>query len=137
MLDIKLIRENTNSVKEKLALRNEDVSVIDKITDLDKKRLELILKTDGLKELRNKVTDEIAVMKKNKQEAAEKISEMKKVSDEIKMFDEELRKYDEYIGQLMKYIPNLPDDSVPHGKSEKDNVEIKKWGEKKCEWEDV
>ncbi len=56
---------------------------------------------------------------------------MKKVSDEIKKHDEELGKYDEDIDELMKYIPNLPHESVPPGKSEKDNVEIKKWGEKK------
>ena len=55
---------------------------------------------------------------------------MKKVSEEIKQFGEELKKFDEDIDILMRYIPNLPDDSVPVGKSEKDNVEFKKWGEK-------
>ncbi|MDZ4711609.1 MAG: serine--tRNA ligase [bacterium] len=131
MLDIKLIRDNPEFVKEKLELRNEDLKVIDKILQLDKSRLALIHKTEGLKEIRNKVSDEIAVMKKNKEDAGDKISEMKKVSEEIKMLDDELRKYDEDLDILMKYIPNLPEDSVPHGKSEKDNVEIKKWGDKK------
>ncbi|MEO8447890.1 MAG: serine--tRNA ligase, partial [bacterium] len=131
MLDIKLIRDNPGFVKQKLELRNEDVKVIDKILQLDKSRLELVHKTEGLKEIRNKVSDEIAVMKKNKEDASDKISEMKKVSEEIKMLDDELRKYDEDLDILMKYIPNLPEDSVPHGKSEKDNVEIKKWGDKK------
>lgn len=131
MLDIKLIRENAEAVKEKLALRNEETSVIDKILVLDKSRLDLILKSDTLKELRNKVSDEIAVMKKNRQDSAGKISEMKKVSEEIKLLDEELKKYDMDIDRLMRYIPNLPDDSVPHGKSEKDNIEIKKSGTKK------
>jgi seryl-tRNA synthetase len=84
-----------------------------------------------MKEKRNKVSDEIAVMKKNKTDTSEKISEMKKVSDEIKLIDEELRKYASDIDLLLKYVPNLPHDSVPHGKSEKDNVEIKIWGEKK------
>ncbi|MEO8210233.1 MAG: serine--tRNA ligase [bacterium] len=130
MLDIKLIRENPDLVKDKLKLRNEDNTVIDKILELDKNRLEIIQKADRLKETRNTVSDEIAVMKKSKQNADEKISEMKKVSEEIKYLDEELRKLDEDIDILMKYIPNLPDDSVPIGKSEKDNVEIKKWGEK-------
>ena len=126
MLDIKLIRENPALVKEKLVLRNEDTSTIDKIVALDRSRLDLILKTDTLKELRNKVSDEIALMKKNKEDSGDKISEMKKVSEEIKQLDEELRKYDADIDILMRYIPNLPDDSVPHGKSEKDNVEVKK-----------
>lgn len=131
MLDIKLIRENTQFVKDKLSLRNENISVIDKILDIDKKRLELILKSEGFKELRNKVSDEIAVMKKNKQDSSEKISEMRKVSDDIKLLDEDLRKYDYNIDSLMKYIPNLPDNSVPAGRSEKENVEIKKYGGKK------
>lgn len=131
MLDIKLIRENTDGVKDKLLLRGEDVSVIDKVMELDKHRLELIRKTETLKETRNKVSDEIAVLKKNKENSEEKISEMKKVSDEIKMLDEELRKYDNDIDLLLTYVPNLPDDSVPPGKSEKDNVELRTWGEKK------
>lgn len=131
MLDIKLIRENPALVKEKLILRNEDTSSVDKIVALDKSRLELILKTDTLKELRNKVSDEIALMKKNKEDSGEKITEMKKVSEEIKQLDDELRKYDADIDILMRYIPNLPDDSVPPGKSEKDNIEVRKSGVRK------
>ncbi len=131
MLDIKLIRENPQFVKDKLALRNEDITVIDKLLDMDRNRLELIQKSEGLKEIKNRVSDEIAVMKKSKQDSNEKISEMKKVSEDVKLLDEELRKYDNDIDLLMKYLPNLPHESVPAGRSEKDNVEIKKWGEKK------
>lgn len=131
MLDIKLIRDTPDEVKKKLALRNEDVSVIDKLLELDRARLAVIQKVEAMKETRNKVSDEIAVMKKNKQDSADKIAEMKKVSEEIKYFDEELRNYDSNIDELMKFIPNLPDDSVPEGKSEKDNVEVKLWGDKK------
>lgn len=131
MLDIKLIRENPDAVKNKLILRNEDASVIDKVLELDKNRLSLIQKTESLKEKRNKVSDEIAGMKVNKIDTTEKITEMKKVSEEIKMLDEELRKYDEEVDTLMRYIPNLQHESVPEGKSEKDNVERRVWGEKK------
>lgn len=131
MLDIKLIRDNPESVKSKLRLRKEEVSVIDKILDTDGQRLILISKSETLKELRNSVSDEIAVMKKNKQDASDKIAEMKKVSDEIKAYDEELRNVDTDLDMLLRYVPNLPDDSVPQGNSEKDNTEILKWGEKK------
>ncbi len=130
MLDIKLIRDNPESVKSKLRLRKEEVSVIDKILDTDGQRLILISKSETLKELRNSVSDEIAVMKKNKQDASDKIAEMKKVSDEIKAYDEELRKVDTDLDMQLRYVPNLPDDSVPLGNSEKDNAEILKWGEK-------
>ncbi|MBS1519304.1 MAG: serine--tRNA ligase [Bacteroidetes bacterium] len=131
MLDIKTIRENPEIIKEKLIQRNENTETIEKIYELDKRRLELIHKTETLKEERNKVTDEIAVMKRNKEDATERIAEMKKVSDNIKSLDEELKKYDGDIDLLLKYVPNIPHDSVPFGKSEKDNVEIKVSGEKK------
>lgn len=131
MLDIKLIREKSDLVKSKLTLRNEDTAVVDKILELDKGRLDLIHNTEKMKEERNRVSDEIAVMKRNKEDTSEKISEMKKVSEEIKFKDEELRKYDSDIDLLLRFVPNLPHDSVPEGKSEKDNVEIKTWGDKK------
>lgn len=124
MLDIKLIRDETGFVKERLKSRNEDDSVIDELLSLDKIRLDLIHKSDSLKEKRNTVSDEIAVMKRNKQNAEDKIAEMKKVSDEIKTLDDELKKYDEEIDLKLRYIPNLPDKSVPLGNSEKDNVEV-------------
>ena len=130
MLDIKLIRETPDFVKEKLSLRKEDVSIIDKISDLDKVRLELISKTESLKELRNSVSDEIAVMKRNKENSDDKISEMKKVSEEVKLLDSQLKNTDAEIELLLKYIPNLPHDSVPLGNSEKDNVEIISHGSK-------
>ncbi len=60
MLDLKLIRENTEIVKTKLSLRGEDITTIDKILELDKNRLELIHNTEKMKEKRNKVSDEIS-----------------------------------------------------------------------------
>ncbi len=131
MLDIKLIRENPDYVKTKLELRREDVTVIDKLLDIDRKRLALLHKSESMKELRNSVSDEIAVMKRNKADAGDKIAEMKKVSDEIKSYDEDMRKYDNEMDILLKYVPNLPADNIPEGKSEKDNIEIYRHGEKR------
>ena len=131
MLDIKLIRENPDFVKEKLQLRNEDAAVILKIQEIDSKRLEIIKKAESLKEIRNKVSDEIGLMKKNKENADEKIAEMKKVSDEIKELDVELRNVETEIENHLYYIPALPAEGVPFGKTADENVEIKVWGEKK------
>lgn len=131
MLDIRLIRDNPEFVSQKLELRNEDASVILKITEADAKRLEIIARADTLKQLRNKVSDEIGVMKKNKQDADEKIKEMKRVSDEIKVLDDDLREAEKEIENLLYYVPALPHDSVPFGKSAEDNVEVRNWGEKK------
>jgi seryl-tRNA synthetase len=131
MLDIKILRENPALIKEKLKLRNEDTSIVDKILAVDEKRLENIQKAEKLKELRNKVSGEIAVMKKNKENADEKIAEMKKVSDEIKGFDDELRALDSEIDSILIHIPQSPAEDVPYGKSAEENVEIRKWGERK------
>ena len=131
MLDIKLIRENPDYVRDKLKLRNEDDKVILKVLEIDKKRLEVIKKAETLKEIRNKVSDEIGAMKKKKENAAEKISEMKKVSDDIKTLDEELKKIDDEIKNELYYIPALPADNVPFGKTADDNVQVKISGEKK------
>jgi len=131
MLDIKLIRDNPEYVIEKLKLRNEETSSIEKIQELDKARLDIIFKADTLKEMRNKVSDEIAKMKKNKEDASEKITEMKKVSDDIKSLDENLRTLETEIEKILYYIPALPADNIPEGKSAAENVEIKQWGDKK------
>ena len=131
MLDIKLIRENPDYVREKLKLRNEDDKVILKVLEIDKKRLDVIKKAETLKEIRNKVSDEIGAMKKKKENADEKISEMKKVSDDIKTLDEELKKIDDEIKNELYYIPALPADNVPFGKTADDNVQVKISGEKK------
>lgn len=129
MLDIKLIRDNPDFIIEKLKLRNEDTAQIFKIQEIDKNRLEIIKKSENLKEYRNKMSDEIGKMKSRKEDASEKISEMKNVSDEIKSLDEELKKIDSEIQNLLYYIPALPGENIPFGKSPEDNVEVKKSGE--------
>ncbi|MBN8571339.1 MAG: serine--tRNA ligase [Ignavibacteria bacterium] len=134
MLDIKLIRENADLVKAKLVLRNEDTKNIDEILELDKSRLEILHKVEVMKETRNKVSAEIAKMKKEKvdaQEVENKIVEMKKVGDDIKSYDDELREIESKIESILYYIPALPADGVPEGKDATENVEVKVWGEKK------
>lgn len=131
MLDIRLIRDNPDYVIEKLKQRNEDTKVISDILEIEKERLELIKKTETLKEMRNKVSKEIGAMKAKKEDASLKISEMTKVSDEIKSLDETLKQLDEKIQNYLYYIPALPADSVPYGKSADENVEVKVSGEKK------
>ncbi len=131
MLDIKLIRENADLVKAKLALRNEDPKHIDDILSLDKSRLEILHKVEVMKETRNKVSAEIAKMKKDKIDADEKIAEMKKVGDDIKGFDDDLRTIESKIESILYYIPALPADGTPEGKDASENVEVKVWGQKK------
>jgi seryl-tRNA synthetase len=130
MIDIKLIRENPEKVKENINLRGESTQPVDDIITLDVKRREIIQETEKLKNLRNVVSNEIAKMKKEGKDAGEKIAEMKNTSDEIKALDDRLAEIENNINDKMRDIPNLMHEGVPFGKSPEDNIEIKRRGEK-------
>lgn len=128
MLDIKNIRQNTEMVKEKTAKRGMDSSVIDDIMSLDQERRELISQTEELKSRRNKVSQEIAQKKRNKEDADDVIQEMREVGDQIKNIDERLNEVQEIFKDKMSRLPNLIHDDVPEGADDTENVELKKTG---------
>ncbi|MEN0939967.1 serine--tRNA ligase [Listeria monocytogenes] len=129
MLDVKLLRNNFDKVKQKLQNRGEDLGEFEKFGELDKRRRTLIVETEALKSQRNEVSQEIAKLKREKQDADAKIEEMRVVGDRIKTLDIELREIDEKLDMILMSIPNIPHESTPVGESEDDNVEIRKWGE--------
>ncbi|MBC1466662.1 serine--tRNA ligase [Listeria welshimeri] len=129
MLDVKLLRNNFEEVKQKLQNRGEDLGEFEKFGELDKRRRTLIVETEALKSQRNEVSQEIAKLKREKQDANAKIEEMRVVGDRIKTLDIELREIDEKLDMILMSIPNIPHESTPVGESEDDNVEIRKWGE--------
>ena len=129
MLDIKMIRTEPEYVKEKIAKRGDDPSVVDEILELDKERRELIVKTEELKSRRNRVSGEIAQKKRNKENADDVILEMRQVGDQIKEIDQSLNKLNDDVTYKLVRIPNLISDETPVGKDEDDNVEVRKWGE--------
>ncbi|WP_214269652.1 serine--tRNA ligase [Mammaliicoccus lentus] len=129
MLDIKMIRTEPEYVKEKIAKRGDDPSVVDEILELDKERRELIVKTEELKSRRNRVSGEIAHKKRNKENADDVILEMRQVGDQIKEIDQSLNKLNDDVTYKLVRIPNLISDETPVGKDEDDNVEVRKWGE--------
>ncbi len=126
MLDIKFIRENVELVKTAIQNKNEKAD-IDKIIELDNRRREIIQKVEDLKAKRNKVSQEVGRLKKAGENADEIIAEMKQVSEEIKNLDEELRDTESEMQELLAWVPNLPHESVPVGKSADDNVEVRQW----------
>ncbi len=128
MLDIKYIRENHELVLKNTENKNESGKV-DVLLSLDEKRRSIIGEVQTLKNTRNTVSKEIASIKKNKGDASAQIQAMKEVSDNIKKFDEELREVEEQIRDEQLKLPNILHKSVPIGKSEDDNIEIKRWGE--------
>lgn len=129
MLDMKYLRNNLEEVKTKLQHRGEDLSELEKFSELDKKRRELISETESLKAKRNEVTKQISVLKKEKKDAEAAIQEMRSVGDHIAELDKELKEIEADLEYKLLSIPNIPHESVPIGEDEEDNVEIRKWGE--------
>ncbi len=129
MLDRKVLRTDFEGVKQKLAKRGEDISELDRFPELDDKRRDLLAKVEVLKAERNEVSQQVAELKRNKQDADELVLKMRKVGEDIKAYDAELHEIEEQLDYVLMRIPNIPHDSVPMGDSEDDNVEIRKWGE--------
>lgn len=128
MLDVKRLRTDFDAIKKALETRGEKLNEIDKFADLDVKRRSLLAESEQLKNKRNVVSEEIARLKKEKQNADNLIAEMKEVSAKIKEYDEQIRVLEEEISQIMLGIPNVPHESVPVGMTEDDNVPVRHWG---------
>ncbi len=133
MIDIKLIRENRDLVKEniKKKFQDEKLPLVDEVYEMDKKVREVQTKADGLKAQKNKMSGEIGKLMKDK-----KIDEANKIKDEIALMaqdiaslEEEQEKLTSEIKERMMVIPNIMDPSVPIGKDDSENVEVQKFGE--------
>lgn len=128
MLDIKMIRQNTDEIKERLATRGVKAEKIDALIEKDKRRRELLVETEGLKQKRNEVSAEIANAKRNKQDATDAIKEMREVGAKIKSLDEELEEVEATVKDMASRLPNLPNPTIPVGPDESANVELRKVG---------
>ena len=128
MLDIKMIRQNTDEIKERLATRGVKAEKIDALLEKDKRRRELLVETEGLKQKRNEVSAEIANAKRNKEDATDAIKEMREVGAKIKSLDEELEEVEATVKDMASRLPNLPNPTIPVGPDESANVELRKVG---------
>lgn len=130
MLDIKLIREKPDIVKDNLRKRGDldKLPLVDELIYLDQKRRELISEINSLRHLRNKLSLEINRMKKEGRDVRAKIEQAKKIPDKIKEKKGELEKIEKEIRGILYRLPNILHESVPIGKDESDNVVIKTWG---------
>lgn len=131
MLDLKLIRSESEKVKDAFKKRGQDTGSIDNILELDEKRRKIIFTASALKQERNMVSEEIARLKKEKINAQEKIDAMREVSNKIKEMDNETRAIDQQIEDILLELPNIVDESVPVGTDEKSNQVVKQWGKPK------
>jgi seryl-tRNA synthetase len=123
MLDIKLIREEPESVKRAVLLKKEQAN-INAILELDLQRRTTIQRVEELKKLRNENSKQVSIFKKEGKNVDELIQKTKTISSDIKTMDEELGQLEQEIAQLMDQIPNIPHEDVPEGNDSDDNVEV-------------
>jgi len=131
MLDIKLIRENPEVVRQNLIKRGdmEKLELLEKLIVYDKEWRELTTKLNGLRRKRNELTLQIANLKKKGEDASEKIREAKSIDNDITALDRKVTDLRAQIRSILMVLPNILDETVPVGKDENDNVPIRKWGE--------
>ncbi len=129
MLDIKRIRENPEAAKAGLLKRGKDYSVeIDRILELDESRRQLTADNDAKKAEQNKTSKQIPQMQKEKKDCSELFAEMKRLSETIKSNDVKIGEIETEQKDLLLSVPNIPHESVPTGKDEHDNVEVRRSG---------
>ena len=129
MLDLKFVRENTDKVLQMLKNRHNDLTNLDEFKKLDQERRELLQKVEADKSLRNSVSAEISKMKKNGEDATEKIVAMRELGAKIAEMDKKLKTVEPRLHDIMLTIPNMPAPDVPVGKDDTENPEVRKWGE--------
>jgi len=133
MLDIKLIREKPDFVRERLAARGAgDESKVDQILAFDEQRRKLLAEIEQIKSLRNRVSKEIGALmgQGNRDQAENKKKETRELGDRITGLDPKLAEVEAARDQILLRVPNLPHSSVPLGKTSADNPEMRAWGEK-------
>ena len=135
MLDIKYIRENIDIVKENIRKKNQDekLELVDRVVELDELRRENIKETDAKRARRNEIADLMPkLFKENIQEEANVLKEeAKKLAEEIKELEKSVEEETEEYNKILLTIPNIMHESVPVGKDDSENVEIRKYLEPK------
>jgi len=130
MLDIRFVRENTDKIIDALKKRGQKNETIDKFLKIEQERRDLLRVVEEQRQLRNRLSQEIGKLKKEGGDAADILAEAKSVSDNITAKEENLRILEDRARQELLLIPNIPHESVPIGKDETDNREIRVWGDK-------
>lgn len=138
MLDINYIRENTEAVKQGMRNKGEsETDVVDELLETDEQWRSMVHKTDELRSESNTKSQKIGQLmgQGKKDEAQEIIEHTSRLKEQIKELEEDLKSLKQKRFELLLQIPNVPHESVPVGKNEADNKEIKTWGEiEKQEW---
>ena len=130
MLDIKLIRENPDLVKAAMKSRNKDMdALVDEVLAIDVERRELMTITDAMKQEQNAASKQIPQIKKAGGDISEIMARMNEIKEKVKANDAAIAELDKKQKTMMYEFPNVPNSSVPLGKDDSENVEIRRYGE--------
>ncbi len=130
MLDIKIIRENPDLVRRNLAKRGDETKLrmLDELIGDDKEWRQSLTQANELRHRRREITVEIAELKKAGKDPARKIGEAQKIDDEILAIEKRVDECRQKVDLILMRLPNILHESVPFGKDDNDNVEIRRWG---------
>lgn len=129
MLDIKRIRNDFDQVKKLIELRGKGDFGISELLDFDQKRRDILAKVELMKNQQKTISKQIPIFKKEGKDTTDIMAEMKTLSGEIKDLDEEVKAIDEAMKAKLLEIPNTPNADTPLGKTDEDNVEVRKNGQ--------
>lgn len=130
MLDIKFIRSNPDLIKKAMKNRNANLdSMVDEVIEIDAERRNLMGEMESEKARQNDVSKKIPQMKKEGKDTTEIMKEMKTLSEKISSLRTKISELEEKQRQILLSIPNVPHESVPVGKDDSENVEVRRWGE--------
>jgi seryl-tRNA synthetase len=129
MLDLGFVRDNLPLLEEKLRQRGMDpAEVLKNFRDIDARRRQVITEAETLKAQRNRASEEIAKLKKSGQDASAQIAETKDLREKIQALEKAAEESETELRQVLTGIPNIPNASVPVGRTSDDNVEVRRWG---------
>lgn len=129
MLELRFIRENISLVRQKMELRGMDLARVDDFARIDQERRQLLAEVEQLRNRRNTVSTEVGDLKKAGRDAEVLIVEMRQVGSRVKELEKRLHGIEEEMSDIVMSIPNLCHESVPYGKDDEENQEIRRWGE--------
>jgi seryl-tRNA synthetase len=130
MIDIRTVREHTKETKDSLEKRGEGIDILDRILKIENERRDLLRIVEEMRQRRNQISQEIGRLKKDGGDTAGIMTEAKEISDQITDKQYALRELEDRSMQELLLIPNIPDESVPTGKDETENQEMRVWGER-------
>ena len=129
MLDLNFVRNNLPLVEQKLRDRGLDpAEILKDFHEVDQQRRQAITDAETIKARRNRASEEIAKLKKSGQDASTLVAETKELREQIQDREKVAADLEKRSQQILTGLPNLPNESVPVGKSAEDNVEIRRWG---------